>query len=518
MTNFSTETGGSRMDQRHRPLERRPSLSPQYSSLTTSHNDKIDEKKIRIGRKNLRYLSSGAALCASLCFLLYDPVPSSYLQNASYPLQFIARKLHCHKTPYVRVRDVVGLMPEILTPQQRIKPSHVTLCEEYLNRRETATALGRSGETHPPTGQDLLSTTLTLVEDPAVCSDWQAPHFTILQLFASALVASVGSPLGLRYRHSCHRTIPDLHADALDFDYTATQQILPANLITKEDRAAIDDATLTSLCTGCVSEYRNTPLPLHSYSATAHQCLLFPGEGSGGSTPEAQLALATLLPTITDRLRRVAQDHLPRTSSQFIPLDDEFSTGCIIFLDDTATLMHYSVYDKYVPNYITHIQIFASASCAIAAVRSQNTCIEHGRRIKRFFVQNRANQGVYVRYDVIASTASAYARMIYVHKLICPPGSVSCLLPALVKVDGTSAVIAEGSSNPETLGWFEHISDSKVTLQNIEVVELSEEDQNMPTEIIGEYDLKYNFVGIAMPLMELDWIQGRMMAEAIPQK
>ena len=122
-----------------------------------------------------------------------------------------------------------------------------------------------------------------------------------------------------------------------------------------------------------------------------------------------------------------------------------------------SSFMNFEVYNKVIPPAARSIQVFASANCALAAVEGRSNCIEHGRRLKRYFLQTRTQQyGTYVRYDVVGSTAASYARMTNARILICPPGTVMCLLPALSKKAGTKAYIAEDPAHKETFHWFEH--------------------------------------------------------------
>merc|ERR1719330_2345417 len=41
--------------------------------------------------------------------------------------------------------------------------------------------------------------------------------------------------------------------------------------------------------------------------------------------------------------------------------------------------------------------------------------------------------------------------------LVCPPGTVMCLLPALGKLAGKKAYVAEDGSKPATFHWFEDV-------------------------------------------------------------
>jgi hypothetical protein len=116
--------------------------------------------------------------------------------------------------------------------------------------------------------------------------------------------------------------------------------------------------------------------------------------------------------------------------------------------------MNYEVYDRVIPSGVTSIQIFASSSCAVDYVGGNTDCIQHGRKLKSYFVQSRPR--TYVRYDVVGSTAASFTRMIQSRILVCPPGTVMCLLPALGKKPGKKAYVAEDPSEEETYRWFEN--------------------------------------------------------------
>jgi len=123
--------------------------------------------------------------------------------------------------------------------------------------------------------------------------------------------------------------------------------------------------------------------------------------------------------------------------------------------DHRSQMMSLDVYEKIIPTAATSIQIFASASCGIAHVQGASSCIEHGRMLKRHFIQSRSQYGTYVRYDVVGSSAASFSRMIEARITICPPGTVMCLLPALGKRASKKAYIAEDVAEKATFHWFE---------------------------------------------------------------
>uniref|UniRef100_A0A6U3VH73 Uncharacterized protein n=1 Tax=Ditylum brightwellii TaxID=49249 RepID=A0A6U3VH73_9STRA len=403
----------------------------------------------------------------------------------------IYRNLCSVPRPYVTVNQALSL-PQHPNVADVNGASHIELCREFVRRN----ALDAEAQKNEPM--------FYMQEDMNVCADWSNPHAVLMEVFASSLVGKVGSDLGLVYNHDCRRGLPDHTSGADDntlplvlddWDSTSVQQLLASSLISTNDIETMEDGAVLNLCKGCIAEvdarsaFGQGGINPHS----THQCLLFPGSGS---TENSRVVLSTVLPSIKKRLRAVAVDWIDKTD----PLPHEDETGVIVFLDETSILMHYSIYDKNIPDSATHLQILATASCAHASVTTGNTCIEHGRRVKRFMKLNRPN--VYVRYDVVASTAASFARMIMVKTLICPPGTHSCLLPALSKFPNTDAIIAEAASSYSTFSWFGHVTDANA-LQNdgedssLDVLTLEGNDLEMSLEEIGE-----RTVGVVNPLDE----------------
>ena len=377
-------------------------------------------------------------------------------------------------TPFVRVQDVAGWMPPIVNPSSLGTPSHVSLCEAFLDRSEGSTVT-----------KDLFSVT----EDPSTCTDWTAPHYSVMEIYASSLIATVGRTLGLKYRHNCHRSIGNYKFKRGDvngqveeilthWDFTTIQQLMVENLVTNADAKAVDSNTVKELCQGCIAFHKNGQKP-DSFSSISHHCMLFPGNFK----QESQLAFKSILPSVVDRLQKASKDWMRHSS----PLIDEENTGVIIYIDDTSSLLHYTVYDANIPEKVSTIQIFVSASCARASVHHANNCVEHGRRIKRFFMQTRGlYEGTYVRIDVVAATAASFTRMVNVKTLVCPPGSVSCLLPAVAKNPGTKAVIIEASNHPVTFDWFHNLKQMEGIKDSVSVYSVNDDLLYMPVELIGE--------------------------------
>lgn len=360
-------------------------------------------------------------------------------------ISYMSRQLSmgCTHTPYILMDDVLSTMP---IPSQRMDPpSHIQLCQAYLERSQNNSDLNKINERFD---------SYLVHEDVNICFDWFSTHESLLTIFSSSLVAAVGKSLGLQYQHGCHKHLSATHNDpGRIYDYTPTQMLLPENLIATLDAEKIENEVISLLCNRCIAEHRARDVNNIIASKQAHHCLLFPGGNGAESLIEhgKQLPIASTISSIVDRLRHMSIDWLPTTD----PIEFEEKSGIVITLDEASSFMNYEVYESVLPPLVTSVQIFASSACAIAYAEGRSDCIEHGRRLKKYFITSSSVTNAYVRYDIVASTAAMFARMIDSSVLICPPGTVICLLPALAKRAGTRAFIAEDPSSTETYHWFE---------------------------------------------------------------
>lgn len=424
-------------------------------------------------------------------------------------------------SPYVLIGDIIQTMPPTIPQSERENPpSYIKLCKAFIEKseavgfvtegnyvaddtdRESVSSGGGIAEEMRSLAQEgegeeggLNENLFYVVEDKALCEDWQAPHFSTLAMYASSLIAAVGRPLGLRYKHDCRRHMLEMR-NSKHYDWTPIQSLLPNNLIAKTDAEKIGSEQIKSMCQDCISKYETNGLP-EFMSSTTHHCLMMPENDVATSLLNSgkELPMTYALPSMIDRMRHVADDWIATTG--YIKNEDE--TGVVIALDGRSTMMNYKVYDSIIPTGVKSIQIFASSSCGIDYVESKTDCIEHGRRLKRYFINTRSSQyGTYVRYDVVGSTAASFSRMVNSRILICPPGTISCLLPALAKKAGKKAYIAEDPSEEETFQWMEdHLLKERKRLGFQEVGYdavpdadylniISDVDLDMPLEAIGE--------------------------------
>mmetsp|Transcript_219 Transcript_219/g.322 ORF Transcript_219/g.322 Transcript_219/m.322 type:complete len:765 (-) Transcript_219:2068-4362(-) len=414
-------------------------------------------------RKNRRVLVSKVLPIALIVLCIYNTLENDSLSldrqlqldefssgsKQKYgPGKYNGRYKFC-RTPYVLIDNVMATMPPLVPPEDRIDPpSYIQLCQAFLDRNKL--------ESNELAGMPELK----VVEDPAICLDWSAPHYSIMAIFASSLVASKGLDLGLRYNHNCHNFMLKSREDKnTQYDYTTAQQVLTENLISAQDADDVSVGLVESLCHGCISHHNQVqPKPI---GGLTHHCFLFPGGQSANVLREnrQELPLSSILSSFVDRLRHLTEDWNDATDA----LDFEDESGVIVALDEKSSYMETAYYDRVITTTPTSIQIFASVSCAVASVQRTSDCIEHGRSLKAYF-KRRFAKSTYVRYDVVASTATSFSRMMSSSILICPPGTVMCLLPALGKLAGKKAYVAEDGSKPATFHWFEDIIEKRKKL------------------------------------------------------
>ena len=355
------------------------------------------------------------------------------------------------KTPYILGRDVIHGMPEIVPSTRRSTPSHVQLCQAFLDQTKEE--------------RSTLSRKTIVQEDPDLCLDWAEPHASLMEMFASSLIAAFGKSVGLdlSYNHKCHLQLPETHASkTLHFDFSPAQVVLPEDLVSSNDAAKVDQDLLSDLCRECIHEYEAPRSESSGVEQETHHCLLFPDSDKAEAIVEKSksnlLPLAAILPSIVDRLRHLSWDWLHTTD----PIELEDESGVIVYLDESSTYLSYDSYDHIISeataNKPTSIQILISANCALSQINQQSNCVEHGRRLKRHFLQTLTlTKGVYVRIDIVASTAASFSRMLHTKLLICPPGTVGCLLPALAKNPNTKVYIAEHPDRPSTRHWYDYL-------------------------------------------------------------
>ena len=292
------------------------------------------------------------------------------------------RKQGCSHTPYVLIGDILTTMPPIIPYEERIPvPSHIQLCRAFLERseaypqpeNENPNVEGGNGNGNPNAGGEGINDNgdpniedearklqsgngqgggsggnaggnenvpgnlkgkLLVMEDEAVCTDWQAPHLSTLQIYASSLIAGVGKPLGLRYKHPCRKNIMKMHNDPdRPYDYTPVQALLPNNLISKVAVAKVDPDLIKQLCQNCINSFEDVMTASEPPSARTHHCLLMPhGEIAEKMLSQGKkLPMIHVMPSLIDRMRHIADDWTPTTG---VVSKNEGEVGVIIAIDE----------------------------------------------------------------------------------------------------------------------------------------------------------------------------------------
>ena len=399
-------------------------------------------------------------------------------------------------TPYVTEEEAESLSEIAPVPETRSKPSHITLCQELVSRDEMQ-----------KTGVNNFQL-YGLKEDEAVCMDWSSPHFSMMEIFASSLVGSLGANLKMTYKHDCARTRTDNanalqfvrggeSTDLVNFDYTTIQQLFPGSGLILDD-GAVRREDILGLCKGCIKEFEDENWQKHyeEREHVSHHCLLYPGgqtatvqahtypEGTGEDIVErarrqlaSQIPLASIMGTVQDRLQKAAASWRHEEGS---PYDQEAIDGVIIPLDSSSSVLPWTFYQANLPP-VSTIQILASMSCAKKPI-----CLDHGRELKKAFQEIAFPEmdSDKIRIDIVASTAALFSRMILVKHLVIPPGTTSALLAALSKVEETIAIVAEDPSQPLGQHWFNFVRQYE---SNLRIVPTSRSATTM-SSIEGESD------------------------------
>lgn len=402
------------------------------------------------------------------------------------PYMSTARTKVSRSTESVDVPISLDAMSPPLINARRSPPSHIVLCEEFLRRRNMPGGVEN---------EDVIS----LKEDEAVCHDWSAPHASLMQMFASSLIGHVSQKYKVSYRHDCQNT---QEQSGSNIDWTTIQQIFPSSGLVLDDGAVHEDE-IAELCSSCLGEFATVKDKPNSDPANpnpgwfdpydTNQCLLYPlSERSPATTDlsadmvtlaeeraEAQKALfGRIIRTIQDRMRLAAieyktENDIPNfvqtaMESDIVIVDEETEKieeedGAIIFIEETSIPMSNRIYAKNIPSTIKTVNILVSPLCVEENLPTDIPCIDHANELKDWL--ERMFPDAVIQTDVVTSTAAAYSRMILSKYLICPPGTSSCLIPALSKEDGTYAVVTETPEMPGTYRYFDFVSGNENHIQ-----------------------------------------------------
>lgn len=402
---------------------------------------------------------------------------------------------------YMNEGEAINLPESARIPPRQPIPSHLQLCQQLLDRHDQMQR-----------GEQPADNQFRLEEDESVCMDWSSPHSSLMEIFASTLIGHVGTEYGINYQHNCARTRADMMegSDGASPDVLTIQQIFPSSsLILDEETVKLPE--LLQLCKGCLAaqDQRNNngrgSVSDAAWHHKTHHCILYPGSPTPLVDKETQevdsvamseqlakaasYPITSMMTAIADRLRMAAMDW--NTAMNHPEYVQEQDNGAIIYVDDLSSTMKFQLYAKHIPRSVRSISILANPLCA-----SQATCSKHVFGLRDYLDEQFADQlsatdGVRVLTDsnnpnnmmvelneessrilsndsnnpFVGSSAASYSRMILSKYLICPPGTVNCLLPALAKEDDTYAVISENQDRPQTWRWFDFVRSGDANIQ-----------------------------------------------------
>lgn len=301
-------------------------------------------------------------------------------------------------------------------------------------------------------------------EDQDVCIDWTSPHMSLLEMFASAMIA-VHLP-DIKYSHNCGHTRKATHYSPW-LNFTTVQQAIGAIPIQQHPEVMTVD-TLKQQCRRCLVSYDEEVEVSRIKSSGYHHCFAWPeqsntDQGSGANDkPNVEAGLATIgsaLDAIRESLYKVALEWMDSAKP---PLEEQ--SGIVYWLDPTSIALELDDVLAEITNIasVTSISILAGPACTNAYLPTGQACHEYGealaKNLSSLFPDMRENgfqseDGI--TFKIATSTAAALSRMTLARVLICPPRSPSCLFPAVtMPLHGSKAVVLDDGASMKAVEFF----------------------------------------------------------------
>jgi len=430
----------------------------------------------------------------------------------------------CETIPYISPNDAAHYMPPIskfMNNEQPVEPSHVTLCRELVRRNKIALSINQDDADE----WSKLSTSFVVHESNENCVDWSSPHHSLMNIISSYVVAYGGRSFGLDYRPNCQHTVGSLESKYdVEFDLTTIQHILPQlPMPVNEQKMGMGELVYT-LCGQCLDDHDNLNQNMLSQrQQSSRHCLIFPDVGDvhlervpsrnnknsnrpndmdnsnnfeqeiavTTSGKKVSTALVAVLPLVSNRLNHAATDYAYHSK---IPGHDPMY-GVVIYFDAGLSLgLNFQLYLQYIPPTTSHVSILTDPTC-VEENMGDMPCIRYGLEFKDYLTSYfRSTQGngnlppPGVSFDIVSSTAALFSRMINSHLLICPPGTITCLLPALSKQGNKETVMMETPNKPSTYKWFTYLG---ADISNVRVVPLSPSQLHNSDENEKRIDQQY---------------------------
>ena len=407
--------------------------------------------------------------------------PNDILQATSGGLRKLA--VNCVHNIYALDKQMALDLPRPPTVTASLEiPSYISICKEWVQRG---------------TG---VEEALYTVEDDTVCMDWSSPHERLLEIFSSSILDRVNGKS--RYRHDCYKSRQWDEA-VTGMDRTTIQQMIPVARM-DPNLLLVSETDMRAQCKVCLANFEPYVEKNQFKAYASHQCFSFPQEWEGETwsknvkvatgiagdaiiLPEDPVVpnvvpLSTIYKQIRNRLGYVAKIFSNVTDAP----PEEHNSGVVIFIDPTSKAIEKEVYAKFFSGVVTSITVLSSPLCATAVLATGQECMPYAEELVAYFktlypaLTTTGFEGsAGVQFQMAASSAGAFSRMILAKKLICPPATPTCLFPGMSKYQdeeagfNTTAVIMECDYQPDcgkATAFFTNVGHGqRVTLELVDV-------------------------------------------------
>jgi hypothetical protein len=201
--------------------------------------------------------------------------------------------------------------------------------------------------------------------------------------------------------------------------------------------------------------------------------------GPHGGRKVETIPLQGLGQALTNRLTKAAHEFKDVTATPTA----EGQSGVIIYLDPVSTAIAKTSYKNYILASGTNpssVCVLTSPLCRSANLASGEPCMEYAEELVTQLKSDFDSliDHAAIKFEVSCSTAGIMSRLIRSKVMLCPPGSPSCLIPAMVKPTDTKAILLETPTDKIPTDWFSYLGfDDKIIL-----IEVPAADANSPAD------------------------------------
>ena len=388
------------------------------------------------------------------------------------------RKIHMSDISRIKKRKTFNLQNIEKSDQ-----SHILLCKALLEMDAEYNA------------GHIFDKNTVIEEDRQVCLDRNNPFQSLIQLFASSLVAQAGKHLRLEYRHLCNPRDSSKSGTGSHDLYSTLQESLELILLFN---TVVDKNAIKQLCKGCIQGLNKSGKK--NFFTSGPECILFPPFQPSMATSTISSPIETsknssvpyqknkqsstqmfeiVLPSIIKNIYESAdQYHVTHSNSAHILkkayedkqittlIDPDEHDNAVIYIscaneyaskkNCVTGILPYYVYAREIPSSVQEVTIIASNAC----VTFSSSCFAYGPALQKFLQQwyPRAS----INYEIPHSTAETNSKMIRANTVICV-FSTSCVLPALA--NSHNAILIE---NPNIYPWLNDLK--KTFLANVRIL------------------------------------------------